>query len=146
MAVMGIVASAVMGVAISVMRTTVTVTDRRDVLTDGKFALDEISKDLRQAESVDASSTASLVIVPTYRDGTAVTVRWRANGTAAPYALQRSTNGTTWNTVLSTLASNSIFAYTTHDDVTDQVTVTLQLTTRTGTVPVTTDLFLRNAE
>jgi hypothetical protein len=147
MGVMSIVATAVMGVAMSVLRTSINVTDRRDVLTDGKYALDQMTKDLRQAESIDASSTSMLVKVPTYRDGASVTVVWRATGTAAPYKLERSSNGgTTYVPVLETLASKTLFTYTSHDDIEDQVTISIQLTTRTGSVPLTTDVLLRNAE
>jgi len=146
MAVMSIVATAVMGVAINILGTTVNVTDRRDVLNDGQYALDQLTKDLRQAESIDATSTSSLVKAPTYRDGSSITVVWRATGSTAPFTLERSADGgSTFIPVLKALASKSVFTYTTHDDVKDQVTINISLETRTETVPFTTDVLLRNA-
>jgi prepilin-type N-terminal cleavage/methylation domain-containing protein len=148
MAVMSIIATAIMGVAVSVLSTTVNVTDRRDVFTDARFALDQITKDLRAGESVGSASDADTVSVETYRsrDGDAISVVWRAEGSSAPFTLQRSDDGgTTYKDVLDTLASNQLFTYTTHDGVTDEVTVALDLNTRTDTVPLTTDVLLRNA-
>ena len=39
-----------------------------------------------------------------------------------------------------------MFTYTEHEDVTDQVTIDLTLKTNTTTVPLTSDVYLRNAE
>ena len=52
MAVMSIVATAMMAVAIRSFTTTNTITNRRDVLTDGRIAIDQMTKQLRQGESV----------------------------------------------------------------------------------------------
>ena len=146
MSVMSIVATAVLAVAVQTMRTTNTVTNRRDVFNDGRFALDQMSAQIRQAESIDSTSTSQLVKFSGYIDGTSKTIVWRATGSAAPYSLQRSTNGgTSYVTMLSSLNSKDVFAYTTHDDVQDQVTISLGLTTSTSTVDISTDIFLRNA-
>ena len=53
MAVMSIVATAMMAVAMRSFTTTNTITNRRDVLTDGRIAIDQMTKQLRQGESVD---------------------------------------------------------------------------------------------
>ena len=55
MAVMSIVATSMMAVAIRSFTTTSTITNRRDVLTDGRIAIDQMTKQLRQGESVDLS-------------------------------------------------------------------------------------------
>ena len=146
MAVMSVVATAVMSVAFSTLRTTSTVTNRRDVFNDGRFALDQLSGQVRQGESVDATSTAQTLRFSGYIDGVAKSIVWRATGTSAPYTLQQSTNGgTTYVTMLKTLGSNNLFTYTSHDGVQDQVTIALALTTSTSSVNLTTDVYLRNA-
>ncbi|MEX0984256.1 MAG: prepilin-type N-terminal cleavage/methylation domain-containing protein [Actinomycetota bacterium] len=146
MTVMSVVATAAMAVALRTTQTTLTVTDRRDVFTDGRFALDQMTEDLRQGESIDVSSDADTVEVPSYVNGSATTVIWRATGSAAPYGLERSIDGgTTYVPLLDSLASNAIFTYTTHEGVLDQVTVAISLTTSTTTVGLTTDVYLRNA-
>ena len=146
MSVMSIVATAVISVAIQTLRTTNTVTDRRDVFNDGRFALDQMATQIRQGESIDATSDASTLRFSGYVDGVAKTIVWRTTGSAAPYGLERSTNGgTTYVTMLDSLASNDIFTYTAHDGTNDQVTIQLELTTTTSTVDLTTDISLRNA-
>ncbi len=145
MAILSLSATTVLAVAQRVFEDTNTVVDRRDVFNDGRVALDELTKHLRQAESVDAASTASAVTMPTYLDGTGATVVWRAVGTSAPYALERSTDGgVSYVEVLDSLASPEVFTYVQHDGVTDQVTVAFQLTTSTTVVELTTDIYLRN--
>jgi hypothetical protein len=146
MSVMSIVATAVMTVSIQTVRTTNTVTDRRDVFNDGRFALDQLSTQIRQGESIDTTSDAQTLRLSGYVDGTAKTIVWRATGTTAPYSLEHSTNGgTSYVTLLSALASKDIFTYTAHDGVNDQVTVAMELVTSTSSVDLTTDIYLRNA-
>ena len=57
MAVMSIVATSVMAVAFRSFTTTSTITNRRDVLTDGRIAIDQMTKQLRQGESVDQTAS-----------------------------------------------------------------------------------------
>ncbi len=147
MAVMSVVATAAISVAMRTMQTTLTVTDRRDVFADGRFALDQMSKELRQAESIDLTSDADTVSGPSYLAGEPIYVVWRATGTAAPYSLERSPGaGTTFAPLMTSLASKDIFAYTLHEGVLDQVTIELDVTTKTTTVELTTDVYLRNAD
>jgi hypothetical protein len=75
MAVMSVVATAMMAVAFRSFTTTATITNRRDVLVDGRTAIDQMTKQLRQAESVDlAASSDSTITFQTYIDGTTATV------------------------------------------------------------------------
>src|SRR6476469_6514785 len=91
MMVMGIIASSVMMVALRTFTTTATITDRRDVFADGRVALDQLSKQLRQGESIDqAASTASSITFSSYIDGAPETIIWRVTGTTAPYSLEPS--------------------------------------------------------
>ena len=57
MAVMSIVATAMMAVAMRSFTTTSTITNRRDVLVDGRVAIDQMTKQLRQGESVDLTAS-----------------------------------------------------------------------------------------
>ena len=145
MTIMSIVATAVTTVAFGVFRDTTTVTNRRDVFADGRFALDQMTKQLRQAESIDVASTATSVSFPSYMNGAATDIAYQVTGGAAPYTLQRSINSGTWVDIANQLVSDEIFTYTDHDGVTDQVTIAIELQTNTSTVEVHTDVFLRNA-
>ena len=151
MLVMGIVATSVMMVALRAFTDTATVTDRGNVLNDGRFALDQLSKELRQGESVDATSTVSQITFKGYQNGAAKTYVWRVTPTACsssvPCSLQVSRNGgTSYYTVLSELTSSSAFIYTYHAGLIDQVTISLSLGTRTSTVVLSSDVQLRNAQ
>jgi len=146
MAVMAVVATAVMAVAMRTFTTTATITNRRDVLADGRVALDRLSKQLRQGESLD-QQTPSTVSFSGYIDGVPQTIEWTVTGTQAPYTLAESTNGgANLIPVATSLADNAIFTYTTHGTVVDQVTIRLPLKTSTTTVVLTTDVQLRNAD
>ena len=146
MSVMSIVAVAVTSVALQAIRTTNTIGNRRDVFADGRFALDQLSGQIRQGVSVDPTSTAQTLRFSGYIDGVAKSIVWRTTGTTAPYTLERSSDGgSTFAPVTSTLGSKDVFTYTAHDGITDQVTVSLSLTTSTSSVLLTTDVYLRNA-
>lgn len=147
LAVLAVVAGAAIGMAMRAFSDTATITERRDVFADGRIALDRLSKQLRQAESVDqAWSTASQIRFSGYLDGAPATFVWRVTGSAPPYRLEESRDGgTTFTTVVSSLASPAVFSYTAHAGVLDQVTIQLTLRTRTSTIPLTSDVYLRNA-
>lgn len=147
MAVLAIVATATIGLAMRAFTDTNTIMERRDVFSDGRVALDRLAKQLRQAESVDQTwSTASRIRFTSYLDGTETTFAWRVAGSAPPYELQESRDGgATFTTVVSSLESPDVFTYTVHGGALDQVTVRLELGTRTTTVEVTSDVYLRNA-
>jgi hypothetical protein len=134
-----------MNVAFRSFQDTTTITNRRDVFADGRFALDQLTKQLRQAESVDASSTATTITFPTYLDGASTTVAYRVTGSGVPYGLERRIGTGSWVELSDTLATDQLFTYTEHDGVVDQVTIDLHLKTNTSTVELTTDVFLRNA-
>jgi len=94
MAVMSIVATAMMAVAMRSFTTTSTITNRRDVLADGRIAIDQMTKQLRQGESVDlTASNAYTLKFSGYIDGTQSTIEWRVTGTSAPYTLEQSRDG-----------------------------------------------------
>jgi prepilin-type N-terminal cleavage/methylation domain-containing protein len=153
MMVMGIVASSVMMVALRTFTTTATVTNRRDVLADGRTALDRLSKQLRQGESVDSScpestdtpAWASSITFSGYIDGAPATIAWMVTGTSAPYTLEESRiGGANPVPVVTSLADDDLFQCTTHANLIDQVTIRLPLQTTTTTVALKTDVQLRN--
>jgi prepilin-type N-terminal cleavage/methylation domain-containing protein len=147
MMVMGVVATAVMAVAMRTFTTTSTITNRRDVFADGRIALDRLSKQLRQGESIDqSSSSASSITFSGYIDGAPATIVWQVTGSSAPYSLEESTlGGANSVPVVSSLSDDNVFTYTTHGTVIDQVTVRLSLQTSTTTVVFSTEVQLRNA-
>lgn len=162
MAVMSIVATAVMSVAFRLFTTTSTVTNRRDVLTDGRQAIDQMTKQLRQGESVDqAESSASQLTFDTYIDGDAAVVTWRVVGSQAPYTLEQSRDILSlagdggFAPLVSPLlcktesdpgCSADPFTYTSHGGVIDQVTIDLTFQTTTSSIDLISDVQLRNAE
>src|SRR4029078_3651930 len=91
---MSIVATAMMAVAMRSFTTTSTITNRRDVLADGRIAIDQMTKQLRQGEAVDLTpSKAYTHKIRGYIDGTQSTSEWRVTGTSAPYTLEQSRDG-----------------------------------------------------
>lgn len=162
MAVMSIVATSVMAVAFRLFTTTSTVTNRRDVLTDGRTAIDQMTKQLRQGEEVDqANSSASVLTFDTYVDGEAAVVTWRVVGTEAPYTLEQSRDilsidgDGNFAPLVSPLLCQTAddpgcdadpFTYITHGGVVDQVTIDLTFQTNTSSIDLISDVQLRNAE
>lgn len=147
MLVLGIVATATIGLAMRAFTDTNTVLDRRNVLADGRIALDRLTKQLRQATGVDAaSSTAREIHFTGFLNGAPAAFAWRVEGSSPPYRLQESRNGgASYVTVVPSLADPNVFTYTPHGGVLDQVTIRLELATRTTTVELTSDVYLRNA-
>jgi len=156
MAVMSIVATSVMSVAFRLFETTSTVTNRRDVLTDGRQAIDQMTKQLRQGVSVDqANSSQSQLTFDTYIGGDPVTVVWRVTGSAPPYTLEQSRDGgATFAPLVSPLMCKTTsdtgctaapFTQTLHGGVADQVTIDLTFQTNTSSIDLISDVQLRNA-
>lgn len=148
MLVMGIVATAVMSVALRTFTTTATVTNRRDVLADGRNALDRLSKQLRQAESVDGGGTSqSMITFSSYINGTPATIVWQVTGTSAPYTLTESTTGGANPVpVVTSLSDNDVFEYSPNGTVQAYVAIRLPLQTSTTTIEMNTDVQLRNLQ
>jgi hypothetical protein len=157
MAVMSIVATAMMAVAMRSFTTTNTITNRRDVLVDGRVAIDQMTKQLRQAESIDASSTESMLKFDTYIDGTATTIVWQVTGSAPPYTLEQSRDGGhTFAPLVSPLlckthadagcSAHPPFTQNPPGGPTDRITIDLTFENSTSTVDLISDVQLRNVE
>jgi type II secretory pathway pseudopilin PulG len=146
-AVMGIIVAAVMSVLFAAYRQTGVVLNRRDVLTDGQFAMQQMAKQFRQTSEINESSVTSLDVdmySGTVAMSSTTQIAWRTTGAAAPYTLETQTDGGAWRTVTSSLTDPSIFTYTPHDGVIDQVTITLSLGTNTTTIRLVSDVEMRN--
>lgn len=154
--VMGIIASAALAVALRAFTDTGIVQNRRDIYGGGQIALQQMSKQIRQGTVVNAvpitvPTTVTNIEIETYVGGDPETVLWRTSG-SGPYELQTSTDGgTTYRTVLGDLVSGDLFILTPHDDsfgqpVVDQITIDLQLGTKTSTIRIASDVNLRNAQ
>jgi prepilin-type N-terminal cleavage/methylation domain-containing protein len=157
MAVMSIVATAMMAVALRSFTTTNTITNRRDVLTDGRIAIDQMTKQLRQGESVDLTvSNASTLKFSGYIDGTQSIIEWRVTGSKAPYTLEQSRDGGAHfaplvSPILCKTASDpgcsvDPFTYIQQAGVVNQVTIDLTFVTDTSTVDLVSDVQLRNVD
>jgi prepilin-type N-terminal cleavage/methylation domain-containing protein len=157
MAVMSVVATAMMAVAMRTFTTTSTITNRRDVLSDGRVAIDQMTKQLRQGESVDLTATNQYTLKFTgYIDGTQTTIVWRVTGSSAPYTLEQSRDGgahfaplvspVQCKTAADPGCSADPFTTVQHAGVVDQVTIDLTFETETSSVDLISDVQLRNVD
>jgi prepilin-type N-terminal cleavage/methylation domain-containing protein len=151
--VMGIMVTAAFSVMYRVFADTGIIENRRNLMGDGRIALQQMTKQIRQATALHNYVTpgdATTIDMDTYIGATQVTdpttrVIWRTQGAEAPYELQVSTDGgATYRTVLSSLVSPNIFTYTEHGGVLDQVDVSLALGLKTTDVTITSSIELRN--
>ncbi len=153
--VMGLIAVSALTIMYRVFTDTGIIQNRRDVLGDGRVAIQQMTKQIRQATSIHnytpgVAGDATKIDIDTYFGATSITdptthVIWRTTGSAAPYTLEVSMNGgTSYRPVVASLQSPNLFTYVEHDGVLDQVTVALSLGTKTSTVDLTADVELRN--
>jgi type II secretory pathway pseudopilin PulG len=148
LAVMGTIVAATMGVLFSVYKETGVVLNRRDVLGQGQIAMQQMTKQFRQATTLNSHSATQLDVSTFTGAGTAHQIAWRTTGSSAPYSLQRQEDGGAFITVLTFLTSPNIFTYTDNDSLdanpVDQVSIQLSLGTSTTTVVLRSDIQLRN--
>jgi len=147
LAVMGVIVAATMSVLFSVYSQTGIVLNRRDVLGEGQIAMQQMTKQFRQATAINSSSATSLSVETFTGPGDAHQIAWQTSGSSAPYSLQKQTDGGPFTTVLTSLTTNTIFpAYvdTDLDGIVDQVRIELSLGTKTATVVLTSDVQMRN--
>ena len=146
LAMMGAMVAATLSVLFSAYNQTGVVLNRRDVLGDGQTAMQQMTKQFRQATSIYGGDPDELDVDTFTGAGVAHRIVWQTTGSAAPYSLVVSTDGGDPKTVLSSLASPSIFTYSDPDTdgIVNQVTIRLSLGTSTSTVILTSDVELRN--
>jgi type II secretory pathway pseudopilin PulG len=147
LAVMGVIVAATMSVLFSVYNQTGVVLNRRDVLGEGQIAMQQMTKQFRQATAINSSSANSLSVQTFTGTGTAHQIAWRTSGSSAPYSLQKQEDGGAFTTVLTFLTSPNIFPAYVDSDLdgnVDQVRIELSLGTKTATVVLTSDVQMRN--
>lgn len=147
LAVMGVIVAATMTVLFSVYQQTGVVLNRRDVLGEGQIAMQQMTKQFRQATAINSSSATSLSVQTFTGPGDAHQIAWQTSGSSAPYSLQKQTDGGPFTTVLTSLTRPDIFpAYvdTNLDGNVDQVRIELSLGTKTASVVLTSDVQMRN--
>jgi hypothetical protein len=128
----------------SVQRSTAFVQNRSETLDSMRLVVDEMTKDIRQATSVSAASTASTLDMTTYVLGVPRHVVYEASGGS----LARSIDGGPGVVKQTRLTSTSIFTYT--DSVSSVQLVALTLSVHPINRPDTTlvlksEARLRNA-
>ena len=147
LAVMGVIVAATMSVLFSVYKQTGVVLNRRDVLGQGQIAMQQMTKQFRQATAINSSSATALSVQTFTGTGAAHQIAWRTSGSSAPYNLQKQEDGGPFTTVLTSLTSPNIFpAYVDSDldGTVDQLRIELSLGTKTATVVLTSDVQMRN--
>src|SRR5262245_2209087 len=144
LAVMGLIVGAVMTVLFSTYKQTGVVLNRRDVLGDGQFAMQQMTKQFRQATSIIDSSASSIDVNTFSGTRAARQVAWRVTGSQAPYTLETQIDAGAWRTVSSPLAQADSVQCKPHDGVLAQVTIPLSLGIDTSVGAITSDVQMRN--
>jgi hypothetical protein len=109
--------------------------DRTQNLDDMRGVLNRMTKDLRQATSVDeAASTASTITFTTYIDGVVTPVVYTASGNT----LTRKVGTNNAFVVLDNLANTDVFTYVAATDVTGVQWVEIELQVHPARSPDTT--------
>jgi hypothetical protein len=109
-----------------------------------RLAMEQITKEVRQASDVRAGSSGSYLDVDTYINGVATHISYLASGST----LTRTVNGQTL-TLLERLATSNIFAYDPSVTTPSVITVTLEASpqyfkTDPALVTLTSEIKLRN--
>lgn len=139
-----LVVSSMLTFFVSVQRTTTRQEQRSHTTDDVRLAMDRITKEVRQAQTIRTGSGASVLDMDTYVNGVAKHIVYTASGTS----LTRTIDGVT-QTLLTRLSSISPFTYTPSVTAPTLVGVTIQSRTQTSTaeaavVSLTSDVRLRN--
>ena len=109
-----------------------------------RLAMEQMTKEVRQAADIRAGSSASFLDLDTYINGVAIHVSYTASGTT----LKRSANGVTL-TLLERLSTTSIFTYDPSVTAPSVVTITLQdspqyFKTDSTLITLTSEVKIRN--
>ena len=140
---LAVVIGSMLGVFESVQRSTAFVQNRSEALDSMRLAVDEMTKDIRQATAIAANSTSSYIDMTTYVLGVSKEVVYQASGTT----LTRKVGTGTAVTIQTRLTSTNLFAYT--DSVSDVSLVGLTLSVNPlnrpdTTLVLTSEVRLRN--
>jgi prepilin-type N-terminal cleavage/methylation domain-containing protein len=141
MAVMAIVVTAVMSIWLRGQTETQTVFNRRNDLNDMRFAMQLMTKELRQADHV-YSNTPSTIDVDTYINGVKHRVAFSASGTR----LTRQVDSGTLDTLVTNLSNTSLFTYDPVGGTLHQITILMEVNTssKEGTLNIQSEVVTRN--
>jgi len=92
----------------SVQRSATFVQERSETLDEMRVAIDQMTKEIRQAEIIQPSSTASHLEMTSYILGVQKTIVYNASGTT----LTRSVNGAAAAPIQKNLTTTNLFTYT----------------------------------
>lgn len=123
MSLLTIVLVSLLTIFTSVQRSTAFVQNRSEALDEMRLVIDQMTKEIRQATSVSASSTSTMIDMQTYVLGVSKRIVYQASTTG----LTRSVNGGTAQLLASNLASFDVFSYTNSVTSVQLVGMTLQV-------------------
>jgi hypothetical protein len=123
MSLLSIVLVSLLTIFTSVQRSTAFVQNRSEALDEMRLVIDQMTKEIRQATSVSASSTASMLSMNTYVLGVAKQIVYQASVSG----LTRAVNGGTPQVLAKNLASFNVFTYTDSVTTVQLVGMTLQV-------------------
>jgi predicted PurR-regulated permease PerM len=118
-----IVLVSMLTIFMSVQRSTAFVQNRSQALDEMRLVIDQMTKEIRQATSVSASSTSSMLDMQTYVLGVSKHIVYQASATG----LTRTVNGGTTQLLAKDLASFNVFTYTDAVTSVQLVGMTLQV-------------------
>jgi type II secretory pathway pseudopilin PulG len=127
-----------------VQKASVRESSRSEETDQVRLAMEQITKEIRQATDVRAGSSSSFLDIDTYLNGTATHVSYTASGTT----LKRTANGVTL-TLVDRLSTTSLFTYDPSVTDTSVITITLQASpqyfkTDSTLITLTSEIKLRN--
>lgn len=118
-----LVVGSLLTVFASVQRSATFVQARSETLDGMRLAVDRMTKEIRQATSINEASTASRLEMDTYVLGTSRHIVYEATGTQ----ITRSVDGGSSTVLQGELATSSVFTYTPSTSDVKVVTVTLSV-------------------
>jgi prepilin-type N-terminal cleavage/methylation domain-containing protein len=139
MLVMSIVTAAFLAVFSRALTDTGTVELRRDYLNDMRFAMETMTKQVRQATLLD-TQLPDYLGMDTFVNGNEHHIHYQVVGTD----LQKQVDGGSWFTILSDLTSSSVFTYTTVDGTVQQVQISLTVDGGSRDVQLVSQVEMRN--
>ncbi len=107
-ALLGVVLGGLLTVFESVQRSATFVQERSETLDEMRIALDQMTKEIRQAQEVETTSTASRLEMTTYILGVQKTVVYEVTGTS----LSKRVDGGGVVPIQTHVASTNLFSYT----------------------------------
>jgi prepilin-type N-terminal cleavage/methylation domain-containing protein len=140
--VMAIIATAILSVLYRSFKDTSIVTNRAQQQNDGRLALERMTKDIREAQSLNIQTPNEIQVTLVNGD----THDWSLVGTTIQYSLNGAAPQTVVTDIQNTAVGDDLFAYAmSNSSVTNTVTITIQIGTKPSSViPLNTVVMMRN--